>query len=295
MITRTRGSKSGATVTCPIHGTAMNEILVRQATACDLPLTVYYHHDGLGSTVALTDSTGNVVESYTYDVYGQPSFLSATYQLLPTSAVTNRFLFTGREYLAELALYDYRHRFYSPFLGRFLQTDPLRFDAEDVNLYRYVRNTPLNSTDPNGLFIGWFQKWYHTIKNAYRRECPKQLGTYELTDEKIIEEARRLYEELKSGHPRREDLFDSNFYTGFTSEKHWKYKGRVYSGNEVNYLGIGMYEASLGRSPDVIIRHWKGIWYFESPSEEVFYWAEKGRIIYQMLEGERLQHHFERG
>jgi len=113
--------------------------------------TVYYHHDGLGSTVALTEGTGNVVESYTYDVYGQPSFLSATYQLLPTSSVTNRFLFTGREYLAELALYDYRHRFYSPSLGRFLQTDPIRFDAEDVNLYRFIENSPVDFVDPDGL------------------------------------------------------------------------------------------------------------------------------------------------
>ncbi len=111
----------------------------------------YFHHDGLGSTVALTDSTGFVVESYTYDVYGQPSILSATYHLLPTSSVTNRFLFTGREYLAELGLYDYRHRFYSPSLGRFLQTDPLRFDAEDVNLYRFIENSPVDFIDPDGL------------------------------------------------------------------------------------------------------------------------------------------------
>jgi len=130
------------------HGPVIDELLCRVTETN----TVYYHHDGLGSTVALTDSTGNVVESYTYDVYGQPSILSATYQLLPTSSVTNRFLFTGREYLAELALYDYRHRFYSPSLGRFLQTDPLRFDADDVNLYSYLWQDPINDTDSDGLF-----------------------------------------------------------------------------------------------------------------------------------------------
>jgi len=93
-----------------------------------------------------------VVESYTYDVYGQPSILSATYQLLPTSSVTNRFLFTGREYLAELALYDYRHRFYSPSLGRFLQTDPLRLTSGDANLYQYCMNRIPNRRDPQGLW-----------------------------------------------------------------------------------------------------------------------------------------------
>ena len=128
------------------HGPVIDELLCRVTETN----TVYYHHDGLGSTVALTDSTGNVVESYTYDVYGQPSILSTTYQLLPTSSVTNRFLFTGREYLAEIALYDYRHRIYSPSLGRFLQTDPLRFDAEDVNLYRFVKNNLSNWIDSDG-------------------------------------------------------------------------------------------------------------------------------------------------
>jgi len=129
------------------HGPVIDELLCRVTETN----TVYYHHDGLGSTIALTDSTGSVVESYTYDVYGQPFILSTTYHLLPTSAVTNRFLFTGREYLADLALYDYRHRFYSPSLGRFLQTDPLRFDAEDVNLYRYVGDNPILYSDYEGL------------------------------------------------------------------------------------------------------------------------------------------------
>jgi uncharacterized protein RhaS with RHS repeats len=35
-------------------------------------------------------------------------------------------------------------------LGRFLQTDPIRFEAGDGNLYRYVSNNPINSIDPTG-------------------------------------------------------------------------------------------------------------------------------------------------
>jgi uncharacterized protein RhaS with RHS repeats len=50
-----------------------------------------------------------------------------------------------------MAVYDYRNRFYSPALGRFLQTDPLRFAASDINIYRYVRNGAANWTDPFGL------------------------------------------------------------------------------------------------------------------------------------------------
>jgi uncharacterized protein RhaS with RHS repeats len=53
--------------------------------------------------------------------------------------------------LKEANLYDYRNRVYSAELGRFLQSDPIRFDAGDGNLYRYVGNNPINLIDPDGL------------------------------------------------------------------------------------------------------------------------------------------------
>jgi RHS repeat-associated protein len=60
-------------------------------------------------------------------------------------------LFTGREWNGEIGIYDYRNRIYSPELGRFLQTDPIRFEAGDVNLYRYVSNNPVKWIDAFGL------------------------------------------------------------------------------------------------------------------------------------------------
>jgi len=60
-------------------------------------------------------------------------------------------MFTGREWIAEVGLYDYRNRVYSADLGRFIQTDPIRFDAGDVNLYRYVGNKVTKYKDPLGL------------------------------------------------------------------------------------------------------------------------------------------------
>jgi RHS repeat-associated protein len=49
--------------------------------------------------------------------------------LFSADPYANRFLYTGREFLKEANLYDYRNRVYSAELGRFLQTDPIRFDA----------------------------------------------------------------------------------------------------------------------------------------------------------------------
>jgi len=41
---------------------------------------------------------------------------------------------------------------YDTNIGRFLSEDPLQFDADDENLYRYVGNNPTNLVDPSGLF-----------------------------------------------------------------------------------------------------------------------------------------------
>ena len=126
----------------------------------------YHHHDGLGSVIMLTNASGSVVERYRYDVFGYVTILDAAHAPRPATAHNNRFLYTGREWLAQLELYDYRNRSYSTTLGRFLQTDPIGFDAGDVNLYRYVANNPVNLVDPLGLFWWAALDWALTVADA---------------------------------------------------------------------------------------------------------------------------------
>ena len=135
-----------------VHGAATDELLLK----VDQNGPAYYQTDGLGSTVALTGSNGTLIESYTYDAFGTATVRNASGQVVPDSTVGNRFLFTGREWLRESGLYDYRNRVYSAQLGRFLQTDPILFAAGDVNVYRYCGNNSTNRSDPLGLFS--FQK-----------------------------------------------------------------------------------------------------------------------------------------
>ncbi|WP_341647112.1 toxin C-terminal domain-containing protein [Thauera sp. SDU_THAU2] len=61
-----------------------------------------------------------------------------------------RLRYTGQQLLDGLNLYYYKARFYSPAIGRFLQTDPIG-TADDLNLYAYVGNNPINFNDPTGL------------------------------------------------------------------------------------------------------------------------------------------------
>jgi RHS repeat-associated protein len=129
-----------------VNGTQIDEILSR--TTADGPK--YYHYDSIGNVVALTDSTGTAVERYAYDIFGTPTIRDRNGTILGESAFGNRSMFTGRDFIHELSLYDFRNRFYSPELGRFLQPDPVGFNAGDYNLYRYVGNDPVNRIDPLG-------------------------------------------------------------------------------------------------------------------------------------------------
>jgi RHS repeat-associated protein len=140
-------SSINAVLATYVHGARADEMLSRTTPSG----TVYYHHNALGSVTDLTSASGVVVEKYKYDAFGKPAITDGSGNPLTASAYGNRILFTGREYLAEVNLYDYRNRVYSAALGRFLQTDPLRFSAGDVNIYRYCGNNPLNKADAMGL------------------------------------------------------------------------------------------------------------------------------------------------
>ena len=103
-----------------------------------------YHTDGLGSVRALTDGTGQVVQTYQTDEFGVTT--------LTQGNSTQPFRYSG-EPRDETGLINLRARMYDPATGRSLSRDTFPGVAGapgSLNRYAYVGNNPVNHTDPSG-------------------------------------------------------------------------------------------------------------------------------------------------
>jgi RHS repeat-associated protein len=143
---------------------------------------VYYYQDELGSTSHIANSTGGLVESYQYNLYGKPKVYDASGQYQQNATPQAKDLGNGgARWIPELALYDDRNRFMSPDLGRFIQPDPIGFKGDASNLYRYCHNDWANKTDPMG-----------TSDYALAEHYAGEYGTKVWQNEKLGEASQRL-------------------------------------------------------------------------------------------------------
>ncbi len=136
---------------------------------------VYYVlKDRLGSAYATTDASGNVVGEMRYYAFGET-------RLSTGNMFTDR-LYTGQRWIAELGIYHYNARFYSPKLGRFLSADTLMSgmaNPQNLNRFSYVANNPVRYTDPTGRC--WIELSSHMV--WFSDSDPKCGGSYTPTND----------------------------------------------------------------------------------------------------------------
>jgi RHS repeat-associated protein len=127
-----------------LHGPAIDQVLAQD----DATGTVHWHlTDHLSTVKDLAENIGVVANHVVYDSYGNV-------ESQRSESVSTRYLFSGREFDRETALYYSRSRYYAPSSGRFLSEDLLRPNsatAESYNEFWYSQNAPTSRFDPYGL------------------------------------------------------------------------------------------------------------------------------------------------
>ncbi len=104
--------------------------------------TIYYHCSHLGNVNLITDSSGNVIQTYDYDAFGNV--------VAESGSLENEYKYKSKETSEETGLVYFGARYYNPLLGRFITPDPLGM-VDGANVYMYCGNDPVNLMDEWGL------------------------------------------------------------------------------------------------------------------------------------------------
>ena len=79
-------------------GQGIDNLLAMTVYTTGATNTYYAVKDHLGSVQALVNASGSIVESYTYDAWGNTTIKNAGGTVMTSSAYGNRYMFQGREY-----------------------------------------------------------------------------------------------------------------------------------------------------------------------------------------------------
>ncbi len=114
---------------------------------------LYLHRDYLGSILAISNQSGQLVEKRHFDAWGKVvKVQDGNGNDLEKLTVLERG-YTGHEHLQSVQLIHMNGRLYDPRLRRFLAPDNYienAYDTQNFNRYAYVLNNPLRYTDPSG-------------------------------------------------------------------------------------------------------------------------------------------------
>jgi RHS repeat-associated protein len=173
-----------------IWGTYIDELIQQKIDISGTPADQYPLQDLLYRTIALTNSSGSIIEAYDYDAYGNTLIFTApgaasnwwADDATQGDEPTCSFLFTGRRLDAESEIYQCRLRYYDPVVATFNGRDPLLYASGDVNVFRYVYSQPSRFVDPLGL--GAYEECLELVNKYINREKKRIDDIYEKEKEK---------------------------------------------------------------------------------------------------------------
>ncbi|MDO5809310.1 MAG: RHS repeat-associated core domain-containing protein [Lachnospiraceae bacterium] len=115
-----------------------------------------YVRNAQNDIVGLIDSTGKRVVYYKYDSWGRAVNISGT--MAATVGQKNPFRYRGYYFDSESGMYYLQSRYYDPEIRRFISADNIivtgtSVEYQNVNLYEYCSDNPINFQDPSGHFI----------------------------------------------------------------------------------------------------------------------------------------------
>ena len=165
---------------------------------------VRYSYDNLtGSSGLELDGDGNVISMEEYYPYGGTAVWAAR-NAVEADYKTVRY--SGKERDAT-GLYYYGYRYYQPWAGRWLSSDPAG-TVDGLNLFRMVRNNPVSMKDNDGRVAEWLdlaytRKSYDVVELMYKNNPTLKVYHQNFTEEtkKILDEAELNESRLKALKP----------------------------------------------------------------------------------------------
>ena len=121
-------------------------------------IVYYYVTNAQGDVVAILNSSGQEVVSYTYDAWGNTVKRSGS--KADTLGLHNPLRYRSYVYDQETGLYYLQSRYYNPTICRFISADALlgaNQSANSYNLFVYCRNNPIMFVDQSGYAPEWWQ------------------------------------------------------------------------------------------------------------------------------------------
>ena len=131
----------------------------------------YFHRDHQGSVTKVTNGSGSVIQSLSYDAFGKRRNADWSADTAGNRFNDTHFTkqgYTGHEHLDNVRLIHMNGRVQDPTLGRFISPDPFvqsPANSQNYDRFGYTYNNPLSYTDPTG-FI--FKKIGRALKKVVK-------------------------------------------------------------------------------------------------------------------------------